>query len=494
MAVVPYGAFAPGVGGGGWDSLQRALGGDSPFLFTDVEQFRRALTAGYGTDVAALQGGGALRIQSLEPQLLATIQQETDFKLLRLLDASNATATVDEYTIKRAIGGWPGSAFNTELGEIGDRTSTYERRVGLVKYLMTKRVVSVVQQSQRTLVDSIADQTQDATLELLTSAEWGCFYGDSAVSSVEFDGLLKIIATEAPQNVRDMQGNPLSGIATELIEAAAQIASYGHFGRASHILWSNLVQADMNMNLDPSYRVMPPNVPVAVGTPVNGVRTSWGDLTADYDIFIQEGGPPFETRPQPNFQAAVANSGLSAPTVAVGVPAADPQSKFDQAVKAGNYYYAVEAANHLGRSVAVVSPQVAISQGQSVTLTINDVTSNPATHYVIYRSQKNGSNAKEDMREMARVARTGNSTTFVDRNEFVPGTSAVFVLNLRPQDKAITLRRLLPMVMFPLYPTSQAQHLWAQLLFLYLRVGKPLQHVVIKNVLPRTQKWRPYGV
>lgn len=494
MPVMPYGSFVPGVGGGGWDSLQTTLGGQSPFLFTDVEQFRRAVTAGYGTDVAALSGGGALRLQSLEPQLLATIQQESDFKLLRLLDASNAEATVDEYTIKRAIGGWPGSSFNFELGAIGDRSSTYERRVGLVKYLMTKRSVTVVQKSQRTLVDTIADQTQDATLELLTSAEWGILYGDSGVSPVEFDGIIKQVRSEAPQNIIDLGGNPISGYGAEVVTAAQQIADYGHFGRATHVIWSNMVQADMNMNLDPAYRVVAPNQVVSVGTPVTGVRTSWGDLIADYDIFIQEGGPPFVDRPGPNFQAAVANSGLSAPTVTAPTAAPNAQSRFSQTIHAGNYYYAVEAGSKDGRSTPVVTAQVAVAVGDAVTFTINDTPSNPSTFYVVYRSRKNGSNQTSDMREMVRIPRTGNSTTFVDLNANIPGTSHVFVLDLRPSDKAMTLRRLLPMVMFPLYPTNTAEHPWAQLLFLYLRVGKPLQHVVLTNVLPRTQRWRPFGV
>lgn len=47
----------------------------TPFVFTDVEAFHKAVTAGYGTDVATLTGGGALRKQSLEPGLLRSIRK-----------------------------------------------------------------------------------------------------------------------------------------------------------------------------------------------------------------------------------------------------------------------------------------------------------------------------------------------------------------------------------------------------------------------------------
>ncbi|MFW9605428.1 MAG: hypothetical protein ACMV0I_02555, partial [Pseudomonas sp.] len=40
----------------------------------EVADLRKALEAGYGTDVASLQGGGALRIQSLDKTMKATIQ------------------------------------------------------------------------------------------------------------------------------------------------------------------------------------------------------------------------------------------------------------------------------------------------------------------------------------------------------------------------------------------------------------------------------------
>src|ERR1700744_2503668 len=105
--------------------------------FTDVQELNKALTAGYGTDVATLTGGGALRIQSLDKTLMSVIQENEDFVLFNMLSNGDATATVDEWTEQSGVGGFLGGTTNTELGVIAQAQGTYNRRVGLVKYLMT---------------------------------------------------------------------------------------------------------------------------------------------------------------------------------------------------------------------------------------------------------------------------------------------------------------------------------------------------------------------
>jgi hypothetical protein len=66
-------------------------------------------------------------------------------------------------------------------------------------------------------------------------------------------------------------------------------------------------------------------------------------------------------------------------------------------------------------------------------------------------------------------------------------------MNLLPGAQAITWRQMLPMMKFPLYPTVSATIPWAQLLFGYLRIGKRKHHVVIKNILPGSSTWLPFG-
>lgn len=482
--------MVPGLEGGNWADLPNSVQG---FIFTDVADFQKAVTAGYGTDVATLTGGAALRLQSLEATLLATIQQEEHFRLFRKLEKTNATATVDEFSIKQQIGGFPGSAFNSELGDIQDDSSTYLRRVGLVKYLMTQRKISVVQRSQKTLVDTTADQNLDATLELMTSAEWGFFYGDSDASSVEFDGIYKTVAASAPaDHVKDLRGKTISPMAVEVIDSAQLVAGYGSFGRLTDGFWSQMIQADLDQKLDPAFRVGPNQVPVKIGTPVEGVRTTWGSIASNPDVFIQEGQMPFTSR-SAFFASIVAAAGVTAPASVVGTPGADATSQFG-AEHAGLFYYAVESGNKNGRSTLVKSAQVTVAAGDVVSLVITAAGAPNETYYQIYRSRKNGTNADNDFREMVRVKKDGATTTYLDANQWIPGTSMVFLLSMGAGRNAITMRRLLPMTRFALYPTTQAVYPWAQLLFLYLRVGKPNQHRVLINVLPSGQLWRPFNV
>ena len=206
---------------------------------------------------------------------------------------------------------------------------------------------------------------------------------------------------------------------------------------------------------------------------------------------------PFET----SFSTiANANIGLQPASIVAAAPVSNVASNFT-APQAGNYYYAVSGQNAAGQSTVLVSSQVAISAGQSVTLTITRSAGALETGYVLYRSRLNGSNVVagsvagqgSDFREMVRIPNAGATSTYVDTNFDMPGTSKAFVLNMTAGMTAITWRQLLPMVKFPLYPTNSAVIPWAQLLFGYLRISKRRQHVVIKNVLPNGALWRPFN-
>jgi hypothetical protein len=191
--------------------------------------------------------------------------------------------------------------------------------------------------------------------------------------------------------------------------------------------------------------------------------------------------------------AAALNTNVVAPASVTAAMASDAASKFG-AAHAGLYYYAAAPISKDGHGNITKSTQTTVAAGEKVTLTIAPGVSNNATGFIIYRSNLNGSNADGNFREMARIAADGqNNVTYVDLNRDIPGTSMAFILNMVPGMAALTVRRLLPMMKFPLYPSSTAEILWAQLIFFALRVAKPTQHVILKNILPRTASWRPFN-
>lgn len=475
--------------------LPNVAGGQSvtgEMNFNDVGELRKALEAGYGTDVSTLTGGGALRIQSLEKTLMATIQENEHFALFNELQKTNATATIDEWTEQNGIGGFLGGSTNSETGAISNATGSYARRTGAVKYLMTRREVSFVTTLQNSIVEAEATEQQNGALQLLTDAEYLSFEGDSSIVPTEFDGIAaQMVGLGSSDHVLDAQAASLSSI-NLINKAAATVSAYGNFGKPSHLFMSQLAQADFDTGLDPAFRVALDNQPnsIMLGAPVAGIRTSWGNIKTKPDVFIRDEAQqkPFQI----SFPALAAVNNF-APASVAGVAAGDTASMF-KATQAGNYYYFVTGVNAAGQSVGVASAQIAVAAGQKVTLTIGASATGSETGYVIYRSRQNGTAAADDVRQCIRVARTGNSTVWVDQNRDIPGTSKAYILNLSPGANAVSWRQLLPMLKFPLYPTVSAVVPWAQLLFGYLRVAKRRHNVVIKNILPNGATWRPFGV
>lgn len=473
---------------------------------TEVQELQKALTAGYGTDVAALTGGGALRIQSLERTLLSTIQENKHFKLFNQFAKTNATATVDEWTEQSGVGGFMGGSTNSETGVINDATGSYARRTGQVKYLMTKRQVSFVTTLQNSQVEAEATEQQNGALQLLTDAEYLSFEGDSAVVPTEFDGIYAqlaagIAAGQVDQdNILDARGTSLNSIGL-INKAAAGISRYGNFGTPTHMFHSQLVQADFDTGLDPAFRVSLSKTgqDIMVGAPVVGIRTSHGNIQTEPDVFIREDLmlQPFEVR----YPAIAAANGFAPASVTPGSPATDTVNSQFSTAQAGNYYYLVAGVNAFGESVGVVSAQVAIGANQKVAITIARSVAATETGYVIYRSRQNGLGVVagsvvgqgSDFRQVARIPIAGATTVWTDTNADIPGTTKSYILNMTPSAMAITWRQLLPMLKFPLYPTNSAVIPWAQLLFGYLRIGKRKHHVVIKNILPNGNVWRPHA-
>lgn len=463
-----------------------------------LAELQKALTAGYGTDVSTLTGGGALRIQSLDKTMQATIQENKHFKLFNELAKTGAGATVDEWTEQSGVGGFLGGSTNTETGVINESTGSYARRVGLVKYLMTKRQVSLVSTLGQNIASSEAVEQQNGAKQLLTDAEFLCFEGDDLVVPTEFSGIYaQILAgVNAGQvdtsNILDANAQSLNSI-NLVNQAASQVSRRDNFGTPTHLFMSQQVQSDFDTGLDPAFRVSLNNVPnggISLGSPVVGIRTSWGDIATVNDVFINDGDQtvPFQvTYPA----LAAANTGMK-PTLALDASVSDASSNF-AAPQGGNYYYLVTGLNAAGQSDGVVSAQTAVAAGKKVTLTITRSAGAQETGYAIYRSRLNGTNTPSDFRLMTRVACAGATTTYVDVNRDIPGTARAYVLNMSAGDHAINWRQLLPMMKFPLYPTNAAVIPWAQLMFGYLRITKRRHHAVIKNILPNNAKWKPFN-
>ena len=472
----------------------------SPLDGASLDALQKALTAGYGTDSSQFTGGSAFRIQSLDKTMKSTIQERKNFVLFNMLAKQGAGATVDEWTERSDIGGFLGGTTNGETGNIQAGQGQYARQTAIVKYLMTRCEVSFVATLGNNIVSAKAAEGQAGALRLLTDAEYLGFYGNSGVNPLEFDGIftqiLNAVSTGymGAEHVIDLNGASLTDI-NPYNQGASTIAGYGNFGEPSHFFCSFGVQRDLDASLDPAWRVPLANVPdggIKIGSPVSGIRTSFGDIATAKDVFILDEPQLMPFQAVPKLQpVATANAGMTPAGVAVAT-AGSASSRFT-AARAGNYYWLICGLNQLGQSTGVLTAQTAVASGQSATLTIQPSASGAETGYAIYRSRQNGTSAPNDLRLMSKIPKAGvGNTVYVDNNLQIPGSTTAAMVNMNPGADNISWRQLLPMTEFQLYPTQAATMPWAQLLFGYLRIAKRKQNVVYINVVPTSAVWQPF--
>lgn len=491
---------------GGGNAMNGSMGG----TMAEFEELTKALQASnYETNVANLEQGGALGVQSLDTAMKTVIQENEHFVLFNRLAQSNAINIVDEYSRQNSIGGWLGGSTNTQMGVVRAAQGEYKREVGFVKFLMTLRQVGYVLNIGKNIAEPVAVEERNGALQLLTDANYLLYHGDSQASPTQYDGVITMLeqakaAGEIPdENVQDMNGQPLDSIEA-MSRLQTSVASYGSWGNSTDIFLPYSVQHDLNMSLDPAYRWTPQgqNTPV-LGGQVDGIRLTKGTLKTNVDTFIQDETNPM-VRPfqVTNPHIATTLNAIRPSVVATKSATGLNGTKYSRfgGTRAGSYYYAVAGidANGKGYSEAHVSAEVKVDADGFAQLVITESASKGESGYAIYRTKqlKAGTAAPflEDFRLVKVIKKDGATTTFFDDNTTIPGTVAVPVLNMTPGADAIGWRQFQPMTKIPLpfgvggMPVMS----WFQFLFGYLRVTKPKHHGYIKNILPRDATWRPH--
>lgn len=483
--------------GGANATLGGSMGGSSDELIKALE------ASNYQTDVATLDGGGALGIQSLDTAMKTVIQDNEHFTLFNRLQQTSATNIVDEFTRQNGIGGHLGGSTNSQMGVVRSAQGDYSREVGFVKFLMTLRQVGYVLNIGKNMAEPIAVEERNGALQLLTDANYLLYHGNADASPTQFDGIFHQIDKEieggrmADDNIIDMEAKKLDSVeAFSKINVA--VSRYGSWGRSTDVFMPQSVQNDLNMGLDPAYRWTPDgaNTPT-LGGHVPGIRLTNGVLRTNMDTFIHDEENPMVYPFQVNYPSkAVENASFKPATVAVNADDDATDSKFGSA-HAGNYYYAVAGIgpNGEGMTEVTVSSSTAVAAGKKAVLSITKSSAGDESGYAIYRSRQNGTNDPSDLRLVKTIKKaSGDTTTFTDLNREIPGTVSIPLLNLGTAADAIGWRQFQSMTKIPLpfgvggMPVMS----WFQFLFGYLRITKPKHHGYIKNILPSQATWRPF--
>ncbi|MFZ4618313.1 MAG: SU10 major capsid protein [Rectinemataceae bacterium] len=453
----------------------------SDYAFGSVSEgeLQKALSAGYGTDAAAMTGGRALIPEDIEMSMVnALAAKKEDFKLSNLLKNTKVNSTVHEYTRRNDAGDFQ-SIFTSEGGSAGDSSQTLERVTRPMKYMQTYREVTLQMQVARTIEDALASEKLAGTLTVLKGLEYGMFQADSSVIPVQFDSVSKQVRANASRrNLVDLRGAKISDVAGEdsITEIARQVFENG--GSLSHAFMPSMIAQDFQKLAKDRLRFNPDDrkgaqVVMEYPTP----------FSSDIKIAGKEAGPD----KMMYVKGKIAASGDStkrpdAPTFALASQnlTASQGRGFD-AGSAGTYYYTVFAINEFGVSVGAAAASLALAAAKEAKVTITPGAKR-GTGYIICRSKKDAADGT-DCREMVRVADSDAATTVVlDQQEDLPGTGEILYLSHDEVEPSIQFDQFLPLMKFDLYPTRAAVTPFLIVLFGTPDVKVPWFHGVVKNV------------
>lgn len=439
---------------------------------SQTEEIQKALSAGYQRP--RHDGGAALMVESLEATLRILTFSQGHVKLWKDIPKLPAYSTSEEYTVQTTYGGENGPfTVEGELPQVQD--AAYERRVELIKFLGTQREVTHPATLVRNAYGNIiARETQNGAIWLMERLERNLFRGQASVIPQSFDGIDEQILRDpfaAANCVIDMRGGPLT---EDAIEEATNIA-VENYGLPSALYLAPRAHSDMSKQFYSRQRGTFGEREGRIGYSAKMMETNAGDVYLRGNIFLRSGkNNGVKTAPA----AATSARAPSAATVA-GVAGANPASLFT-AGDVGTYQYCVTAINRFGESaLGQEAGGVVVASGDGVTLTITDGGgADAATGYRIYRSKVGGAVGTE--MHVIDVPRQGATTVWVDINQYLPGMSRAYLLQMNLQSMAF--RQLAPMMKIPL-ATLAASIRWMQLLYGTPIVYAPRKNIIFINVL-----------
>ena len=443
----------------------------------EVDELNKALSAGQDINPpgSVTAGDGfALRVESLERVLKNTTFRMEHIRLWKNVPKLAAFNTVEEHNVLSSYGENPDAGWIDEGDLPNEDDSSYERQFAVVKYLgTTRRVTHVMSLVKPAHGNVISLETVNGTMHLLRILERALFYGDSSLSSLQFDGYEKLLVDNAPApNIIDLRGQPLTE--DVLIDAGLTAQDAPNYGQITDLYLNPKVKADLVKTFFPKerYDLFTKTSSGMVGLDIAGFTSPAGDVRFQPDVFITDGGGPNAT--------AVGSAGQipSAPTPGAVTTPADAASQFG-ADDAGDYFYKVVAVNRYGRAAAVdvvAGPTaVTVAAGDKVTF---DMTPGGVVPdwYEIFRTKVGGASGTE--RLILRVPASG-VTTIDDFNASLPYTTSAF--GFQQNLEAMSYKQLAPMIKIPL-ATIDSSIRWMQLIYGVPVIYTPGKHVLFQNV------------
>lgn len=444
------------------------VGGDT------IEQLRKALTAGSGVDAGSFTGGRALIPESLEGTLVNILFTQKDAVLFQTLKKKAIKSPVHQWDERSDVGADDGAWVDEAGTAPADTDQTIARKYATVKYLQTKRTVTLQATLANMIEPAMALEQNAGALWIVRNIEKALFYARSDMVTQQIDGLEKQIPSG---NVLDVRGASANSTSFEDLIGQAARTARDAYGKTSLILTSTIVMQDVQRLLRDRLR-FPAGGGQAGSAVFDKYPTPFGEPDLKYDLFIKEGGVP----------VASSLTALRPDAPTIGTFSTNSATSQFGAGDLGTYYYKVVAVNQYGDSPATAASSQAVSTaGYDIRFQITKGTATP-TAYKIYRSKKGAADGT-DCRLMDIVAYSASPQTYTDLNANLPATSSAYLLTMEDVFDAIEWFQFLPLMKFDLYPTNSAVYPFLMLLFGALALKKPNQHLRIKNIAPDGLGW-----
>lgn len=406
-------------------------------------------------DLSAISGSSfgdlsTLRVEDLDNVMTSVLWTAEELKLQRWIQRTPARQLYWQYEVQNSYGNERGMAGFVEGGAPEGSVSTFARRQAKVMFLGRKGGLThqAAMMRQGMMLDPVAKENQDRTLELLSILERQMVFGQASMRSVDgvtinYDGIYYQLLNgikdpitgstylQTPgENLIDLRGKPIDFDTFDNIGyILSEVRFQNDWSKVKAFMTGKTRQTLTRLLRQADRREIGATGDIPRGGVDGGVHT--GGYTSPFGYF------PFEhtkfLEPCPGRKAV--NTALGEPASPFNPPTVPTlaQSAATSKMQAGTYYYFVSSLNADGEtspSAASASITVASSNVNKVTLTLTRATGDTGKirGYRIYRGT---SNVAADARWVADVAdpRSGGATfTWDDTNAIIPGTSCMLVL------------------------------------------------------------------
>ena len=456
-------------------------------MVEQLNDLMKALEAGqYNAAPESLVQGSALQVEDLSPVMENVTFDDSHIKLQKMLRVEDAKSTLIQFNRQLDYGIFGGSAqYEGGIGE--EDTSNYSRAVVPMAYYSTVRRVTVASNMIGAFDGKQAESraSDDAAMKLAGDVEFDSFRGASDFSNAGvFDGNplasaaipnmrgvdAQIRESDAISNTQDLMfaeyGSDQSVIVSvngtltqSFIEDSAVKSAMQH-GSADKLLLDPVSLSQYNKIAHAKERIMlAGSAQEATGANLRTQWTSSALVSMEASRFLSG-----KTRP-----ARARAGSINAPSI-VGASPVNAAS----ALNAGTYAYYVTSVNERGESTPSAAASVAVSAGDSATITITP--SAGAKFHNVYRSEDGGSAASAKF--VGRVRDSGAATTvFTDLGNREPGSVTGFLL----QSNTMGLHQLSAYSKLKL-AINDLSLPEAHFRFLCLAVKQPRKNVLLENI------------